>query len=94
MNENKNTEIKTLNINFGVTAEVVDLARAYLEKGAVDKEVVLKGLDVLEKAATIIATAITQGSVGERAQCDRVSKWWNEDEEVKKDNRCRNEAHR
>lgn len=98
MNENKNTEVQTLNINFGVTSECVELARAYLQSGAVDKEVIMRGLGILEKAVTVIATAATRKPQAQEAQVGslkkytsgKVKKWWDED---KKDS-CKEQDHK
>jgi len=78
MNETKETNVQTLNVNFGVTSEYVDLARAYLQSGAVDKEVIMRGLNILEKAVTVIATAATKKSQPTYSCQKMDDKWWNE----------------
>ena len=93
MTDNKNENIQTINLNLGVTAEVVDLARAYLQSGAVDKEVVLKGLDILEKTVSTIATAATR-KPQPTYSCQKADKWWNENKDrSRKDNSCKEQDH-
>ena len=92
MTDNKNENIQTINLNLGVTAEVVDLARTYLQSGAVDKEVIMRGLSILEKAATIIATAATKKPQPTYSY-QKVAKWWKEDKARSKDS-CKEQDHK
>ena len=58
MTDCKNEQIVTINLNIGVTENQVNLAKAYLDAGAVDKEVVQQTISALDKYLQIFAQAL------------------------------------
>lgn len=58
MTDVKNEQVFTINLNIGVTENQVNLAKAYLDAGAVDKEVVQQALSAVDKYLQVFAQAL------------------------------------